>query len=172
MLKSYLGLCALGVAIAIALLAGCVSSEDTRILPMPPMSRSSTAPDGNGYEILYRFQGGSDGATPDAGLTAYKGTLYGATALNGSSGFGTAFQITTSGKESVIHGFIGSPNKTLESSMLRSTRDCERLWLDIPELRMSRVRTGRKIASAFPTQFGHGLHRFRQRKRGKGHRRA
>ncbi|MFZ0032264.1 MAG: choice-of-anchor tandem repeat GloVer-containing protein [Candidatus Cybelea sp.] len=114
MVKVCLGRCALGVAVAIALLAGCVSSESTPVLPMPQMSRSSTTPEGNGYKILYRFQGGSDGATPDAGLTAYNGTFYGTTASDGASGFGTAFQITTSGKESVIHGFIGSPKDGAE----------------------------------------------------------
>jgi uncharacterized repeat protein (TIGR03803 family) len=61
--------------------------------------------------ILYTFTGGSDGASPAAGLIFDgAGNLYGTTRFGGSSSSGTAFQLTpgVSGwKESVLHSFQG-----------------------------------------------------------------
>jgi uncharacterized repeat protein (TIGR03803 family) len=57
--------------------------------------------------VLHRFQGGSDGAVPDAGLTDVGGTLYGTTSGGGAGGSGTVFSITTSGAESVLYSFGG-----------------------------------------------------------------
>ncbi len=62
--------------------------------------------------LLYSFKGGNDGDAPSAALVAYKGALYGTT-LNGggstscSQGCGTVFEVTTAGKEHVVHGFKG-----------------------------------------------------------------
>ncbi len=48
--------------------------------------------------VLYRFQGGSDGATPEGVLTVLGGALYGTTTFGGSScGCGTVFKVSTSG---------------------------------------------------------------------------
>ena len=45
--------------------------------------------------ILYRFQGGSDGAIPYGGLTMdSSGNLYGTTAFGGQYGGGVAFEVT------------------------------------------------------------------------------
>jgi uncharacterized repeat protein (TIGR03803 family) len=63
--------------------------------------------------ILYRFAGGSDGYFPTAGLTVLNGTLYGTTSAGGVGkncdrrrGYcGTAFSITVSGQERVLHTF-------------------------------------------------------------------
>jgi uncharacterized repeat protein (TIGR03803 family) len=60
--------------------------------------------------ILYNFQGGSDGAEPNA-LIAVNGVFYGTTTYGGSSncygGCGTVFALTPSGEESVIYRFQG-----------------------------------------------------------------
>ncbi len=57
-------------------------------------------PSGKGYKVIYRFQGGADGANPFAsGVVDINGALYGATALGGGSGCGgagcgTVFEVT------------------------------------------------------------------------------
>lgn len=56
---------------------------------------------GNGYRerVLHRFKGGADGYSPEAGLTAMNGSLYGTTAFGGNlrcnygEGCGTIFSI-------------------------------------------------------------------------------
>jgi uncharacterized repeat protein (TIGR03803 family) len=66
--------------------------------------------------VLYSFGGGTDGATPLAGVTIdAKGNLYGTTSAGGTSTYGTVFQLTpvvasrTSAqyvwKESILHNF-------------------------------------------------------------------
>ena len=68
----------------------------------------------SGHEtILYRFSGGSDGATPLGNLLNVNGTLYGTTSGGGtgcsySKGCGTIYSITTSGKEKVLYRFAGA----------------------------------------------------------------
>ncbi len=74
-------------------------------------------------QVIYRFQGGTDGYQPGATLLAYRGTLYGTTYLGGTGagcsfstdGCGTIFQITTSGVKSILHNFSGDglPNSRL-----------------------------------------------------------
>jgi uncharacterized repeat protein (TIGR03803 family) len=55
---------------------------------------------GKGYAVIYRFQGGTDGAYPSvSGVVDVNGALYGATELGGSSGCGgtgcgTIFEVT------------------------------------------------------------------------------
>ncbi len=44
--------------------------------------------------ILYRFKGGTDGATPYAGLIAVKNVLYGTTESGGADNKGTIFRIS------------------------------------------------------------------------------
>jgi uncharacterized repeat protein (TIGR03803 family) len=57
---------------------------------------------------LYSFQGKPyDGSSPYAGLTYFKGTFYGTTEYGGSSGSGTVYSITPSGRETVLHSFKG-----------------------------------------------------------------
>ena len=66
-------------------------------------------PDGS-EKIVYSFAGGKgDGSNPRAGLVAFDGALYGTTENAGSagSGYGTAFEVTTAGKERVIYNFDG-----------------------------------------------------------------
>jgi uncharacterized repeat protein (TIGR03803 family) len=67
--------------------------------------------------VLYAFQGGSDGATPYAGLIRDNaGNLYGATFEGGlndcpfSSGCGTVFKLAPNGAETILHAFSGVPS--------------------------------------------------------------
>jgi uncharacterized repeat protein (TIGR03803 family) len=73
------------------------------------------SPSGNGYRVLYRFKGNRDGSLPEAGLVGVNGKLYGTTIGGGGStcdaagfGCGTAFELTTSGVERILHRFTGS----------------------------------------------------------------
>lgn len=64
-------------------------------------------------KVLYRFKGGKDGTTPQAGLTVVKGLLYGTTEFGGGTycfsqrGCGTVYKVTSSGKETVFYRFQG-----------------------------------------------------------------
>jgi len=55
--------------------------------------------------VIYSFQGKSDGESPDAGLIAVGGKLYGTTSAGGAYGAGTVFAVGTDGVESVLHSF-------------------------------------------------------------------
>ena len=58
--------------------------------------------------MLYKFQGGSDGANPTAGLLNIKGTLYGTTYYGGgTNNYGTVFTIAPDGTEKVLYAFKG-----------------------------------------------------------------
>ena len=76
------------------------------------------APDGT-ETVLYAFQGGSDGATPNSGLVRDKlGNLYGTTIWGGAGGNGTVFEVTPSGTETLLYSFTGgsdgaNPNAAL-----------------------------------------------------------
>jgi uncharacterized repeat protein (TIGR03803 family) len=52
---------------------------------------------GTGFTNLYSFAGGSNGASPQAGLILSGNTLYGTTQNGGSSGNGTVFAVNTNG---------------------------------------------------------------------------
>jgi uncharacterized repeat protein (TIGR03803 family) len=59
--------------------------------------------------VLHSFaEGGSDGFGPETGLVDVNGILYGTTASGGTSGGGTVFSITPSGKETILHSFDNS----------------------------------------------------------------
>jgi uncharacterized repeat protein (TIGR03803 family) len=66
-------------------------------------------------KVLHNFTGGSDGASPYAGVASVNGALYGTTQFGGSGGCkseyglgcGTIYEITPSGSESVVHTFGG-----------------------------------------------------------------
>jgi len=68
--------------------------------------------------ILHRFGASSDGFFPRAGLTDVDGVLYGTTLEGGANrNKGTVFKITTSGAESVLHGFKGSDGRQPEAGL-------------------------------------------------------
>ena len=64
-------------------------------------------------QVLYSFQGGTDGKGPIAALTHLNGALYGTTVSGGgsgcynSTGCGSIFEVSTSGSERVIYSFQG-----------------------------------------------------------------
>lgn len=73
--------------------------------------------------VLYSFQGGSDGAEPEAALVADKGgNLYGTTAYGGnegcSNGCGTVFKIAPDGSETVLHAFDGSDGEYPQAGLI------------------------------------------------------
>ncbi|HLY06343.1 MAG TPA: choice-of-anchor tandem repeat GloVer-containing protein [Rhizomicrobium sp.] len=65
------------------------------------------APDGT-ETVLHSFPGGSDGASPYAGLVRDgKGNLYGTTQQGGSADAGVVFKVTSTGAETVLYSFGG-----------------------------------------------------------------
>jgi len=68
--------------------------------------------DAKGREtVLHSFgETGTDGTDPGGLILDSAGNLYGATFLGGLFGWGTVFQIDTSGKEIVLYNFAGSPD--------------------------------------------------------------
>jgi uncharacterized repeat protein (TIGR03803 family) len=71
---------------------------------------------GYDFEVLYIFQGNSDGSRPFAPLIDVSGVLYGTTENGGTgncsggngSGCGVVFQLTASGKETILYSFTGN----------------------------------------------------------------
>jgi uncharacterized repeat protein (TIGR03803 family) len=60
------------------------------------------------YKVLYNFTGGADGGYPFANLIQdSKGNLYSTTYSAGTSGYGTVFKLTKTGKETVLYSFTG-----------------------------------------------------------------
>ena len=68
--------------------------------------------DGTGYQVLYSFGGvANDGCAPFGSLTLSGSMLYGMTEVGGAGGFGTIFEINTSGAGyQVLYSFAGYPN--------------------------------------------------------------
>lgn len=68
----------------------------------------------NGTEKVLHSFSSSEGYNPRAGLLDVKGTLYGTTdfgpAPYGGYGYGTVFDITTSGSENMLYAFGGAPD--------------------------------------------------------------
>lgn len=59
--------------------------------------------------LLYAFQGGADGKTPNAGLVSdLEGNLYGTTTYGGTANLGVVYKIAPGGFETVLHSFTGS----------------------------------------------------------------
>jgi uncharacterized repeat protein (TIGR03803 family) len=66
--------------------------------------------DKNGTEsLLYSFGPGTDGEYPGSALIKdASGNLYGTTGYGGASGNGTAYKLSQSGKETILHNFTGT----------------------------------------------------------------
>jgi uncharacterized repeat protein (TIGR03803 family) len=76
-------------------------------------------------DVLYRFQGYSDGAFPRGGLIVVNGLLYGTTYEGGGgmgcgerNGCGTVFGMTTSGTKNLQYGLSGGDNGALPTAGL------------------------------------------------------
>jgi uncharacterized repeat protein (TIGR03803 family) len=82
---------------------------------------------GSGFSVLHTFTGGSDGASPLAGLVLTGGTLYGTaedggSSGYGSSGYGTVFAIKTNGSGfTVLHSFTGGSDGAFPKAGLVSS---------------------------------------------------
>lgn len=103
-----------GVAIGAtaAMLAGCGATQ----LPIGAPARAiahRSLPTTSSYKVLYFFGGKADGAFPEAPLIDVNGTFYGTTyyggdpSCNNGYGCGTAYSLSPSGAEKVLHVFAG-----------------------------------------------------------------
>jgi uncharacterized repeat protein (TIGR03803 family) len=74
--------------------------------------------------VVYRFQGGTDGANPEADLLNVKGTLYGTTRVGGATscgnttGCGTVFKVTPAGAVKIIHTFTGADGSLPQAGLI------------------------------------------------------
>ena len=78
-------------------------------------------------KAIYRFQGGSDGARPHAGLITLHGTLYGTTNQGGTNcgrdGCGTVFSVNIATKdEKVVYAFKGGKDGSSPLASLTAVR--------------------------------------------------
>jgi uncharacterized repeat protein (TIGR03803 family) len=71
------------------------------------------------FKTLHTFTGGSDGASPFAGLILSGSALYGTAVFGGSSGYGTLFVINTNGTGfKVLESFNGGNNEAYPETTL------------------------------------------------------
>jgi len=77
-------------------------------------SHFGIAPKGFKYTIVHSFAGGTgDGFNPTAEVTLdASGNIYGTTDSGGAYGFGTIFELTPGGTETLLHSFGGSGDGT------------------------------------------------------------
>jgi uncharacterized repeat protein (TIGR03803 family) len=110
----------LAVCAAASMLAGCGGGSSS-VAPTTPSNSAGGAPpprSHNGH-IIYTFQGGADGAQPEAGLLYENGQFYGTTRSAGAPyGVGTVFKISPSGTKTILYDFRGgvdgaNPNANL-----------------------------------------------------------
>jgi uncharacterized repeat protein (TIGR03803 family) len=63
------------------------------------------------YTVIYNFQEGADGQTPNGELIQdASGNFYGTASFGGASGRGTVFSLTPAGLETTLHSFSGGQN--------------------------------------------------------------
>lgn len=79
-------------------------------------------PNGKGYQIVYHFQGGTDGWSPNNLLTDLNGTLYGTTSFGGGhgcggNGCGTVFSFNPSSSGyGIVYSFQGGNDSSLPNA--------------------------------------------------------
>jgi uncharacterized repeat protein (TIGR03803 family) len=70
--------------------------------------------------VLHSFTGSTDGKWPKTGLVRdTAGNLYGTTGGGGTSGNGSVFKLDTTGKETVLYSFTGSPDGSSPGNLIR-----------------------------------------------------
>lgn len=77
--------------------------------------------------VVYSFKadnkGTNDGGYPFGGLANLNGKLYGTTKLGGTAGYGTVFNVTSSGEEHVMHSFKAGSDGAYPYSRLLVSND-------------------------------------------------
>jgi uncharacterized repeat protein (TIGR03803 family) len=103
---------ALTVSLTGALLIGCGGLQPPISAPgaMPQASALAARFTSANYKVVYSFGAAPDGNYPSASLIGLGGTLYGTTISGGAAcvgygGCGTAFSVSPSGTEKVLHSF-------------------------------------------------------------------
>ena len=95
---------------------GCLASRSGRsggllLILLSAVTLATTNASAQTLTTLYSFTGGSDGATPIAGLISDpSGNLYGTTQINGAGGAGTVFELVNSSgnyTEKTLYSFTG-----------------------------------------------------------------
>src|SRR6516162_7723481 len=101
-MKSYK---AITTIIGLVLLAACAARNGLPAIGVPAVPSLALEPRAtSSYKVLHRFQTVPDGAHPDAGLLLYNGVLYGTTEYGGAN-FGTVYEMSPDGAESVLYTF-------------------------------------------------------------------
>ena len=137
---------ALCSSIALAMVAGCSVRQDQPFDSaqggtLPRIGANLLHPNVK-YAVLYSFRGAPDGANPAATLIALNGKLYGTTTAGGSGasgGYGTVFEVSTSGKKSVLYRFKGGTDGAFPQATL---------------VALSGMLYGTTLGSDVPTDYG------------------
>jgi uncharacterized repeat protein (TIGR03803 family) len=78
---------------------------------------------GNNETIIHSFGGTGDGAPPGGGLARDRsGNLYGTTEFGANSAFGAVFKLDTSGKETILHTFLGKQGDGPDWGVIRDSK--------------------------------------------------
>lgn len=101
--------------VAVASIAGCAGH--TLVASPASGGHNGNAPAGT-FQVVYSFQGGSDGVEPAAPVVSLGGTLYGTTRGGGANGVGTVYSLTPAGAENVTHSFGASGDGSTPDSGL------------------------------------------------------
>jgi len=73
------------------------------------------------FTLLYRFTGGSDGASPNSLIRDAKGNFYGTT-NGGYTNYGEVFELTSSGKLEVLYSFSGGNDGGGPNGVIRDSK--------------------------------------------------
>lgn len=68
----------------------------------------SASAQSKGFSLLYTFTGSPDGSAPNYLIQTADGTFYGTTFSGGAYGYGTVFEIDSTGTETIVYSFQGT----------------------------------------------------------------
>ncbi|MGC1380464.1 MAG: choice-of-anchor tandem repeat GloVer-containing protein [Candidatus Baltobacteraceae bacterium] len=105
-----------GLAFCIVILTGCSRMSATSPLPATSQARTSSS----NFQVLHTFEKPHNGIVPVGALVARNGVLYGTTNFGGDAskdcypakGCGTVYEVSMTGKETVLYRFAGTANGT------------------------------------------------------------